>query len=86
MNALIVLGFIAAILYGIFIDGTFFKIYFALIAIYTVIFQFIFINRSHFTKRKNITVATWGGKYNRIKLIISRLDNSSMKDKKRILL
>jgi hypothetical protein len=38
MNALIVLGFIAAILYGIFVDGTYFKIYFALVAVYTVIF------------------------------------------------
>ena len=64
MNAFIILGFIAAILYGLFVDGTYFKIYFALIAIYIVFFQFIFINRSHLTKRKNITAVTWGGTKN----------------------
>ena len=61
MNALIILGFLAAILYGLFVDGTYFKIYFALVLIYIVIFNFIFINRAHVTKRKNITVATWNG-------------------------
>ncbi len=62
MNALIILGFIAAILYGIFVDGTYFKIYFALVLLYTVIFNFVFIRRSDFTKRKNITAVTWNGK------------------------
>lgn len=63
MNALIVLGFIAAILYGIFIDGTFFKIYFSLVFLYTVFFNYIFIRRSDLTKRKNITAVTWSGKF-----------------------
>jgi len=62
MNALIILGFISAMLYGILIDGTFFKIYFALIAIYTVIFQFIFVDRRNLPKRKNITAVTWASK------------------------
>lgn len=61
MNALIVIGFISAIIYGILVDGTFFKIYFALVALYTVIFQFVFINRKQIIKRKNITVSTWAG-------------------------
>lgn len=38
MNALIILGIIAGIIYGLFIDGTFFKIYFALVVAYIVIF------------------------------------------------
>jgi len=62
MNALIVLGFISAILYGILIDGTFFKIYFTLVFLYTVFFNYIFVRRSDLTKRKNITAVTWSGK------------------------
>lgn len=63
MNALIVLGFIAAIIYGILIDGTYFKIYFALVIFYTVIFNYVFIRRSDLIKRKNITAVTWSGIY-----------------------
>ncbi len=63
MNALIILGFLAAIIYGIFIDGTYFKIYFALVLLYTVIFNYVFIRRSDLIKRKNITAVTWSGKY-----------------------
>jgi len=62
MNALIILGFISAMLYGILIDGTYFKIYFAVIAIYTVIFQFIFVDRRNLPRRKNITAVTWASK------------------------
>lgn len=61
MNALIGLGFISAMLYGLFVDGTYFKIYFTLVFLYTVIFNFIFIRRTDFIKRKNITAVTWGG-------------------------
>lgn len=61
-NALIILGYIAAIVYGIFVDGTFFKIYFVLIALYTIIFNHLLIDKRHFTKRKNITVTSWSGK------------------------
>ena len=66
MNAFLGLGIIAAIFYGLFIDGTFFKIYFALVALYYVIFQNIFVDRSYIPKRKNITVSTWGGNYNQV--------------------
>ena len=61
MNALIILGFLAAIIYGLLIDGTYFKIYLGLVLIYTVIFNFILIRRKDFTKRKNITAVTWNG-------------------------
>eukprot|EP00347_Sterkiella_histriomuscorum_P023920 403332930 len=93
MNAFIILGFIAAILYGLFVDGTYFKIYFALIAIYIVFFQFIFINRSHLTKRKNITAVTWGAPTDPTSYIVIDFDctktiqylkkiNESQKDQK----
>lgn len=61
MNAFLVLGFIAGILYGIFIDGTFFKIYFALIMFYFVVFNNLLINKKDYTKRKNILATTWNG-------------------------
>ena len=62
MNALFGLGVVAAIIYSLFVDGTFFKIYLVLLISYVVIFQFIFINRADISKRKNLTIATWGCK------------------------
>ena len=61
MNALFGLGIVAAIIYTLLIDSTFFKIYLVLLIGYIVIFQFIFLKRGDLSKRKNITVATWGG-------------------------
>jgi hypothetical protein len=61
MNALMCLGLIAGILYGIFVDGTYFKIYFALVIIYTVVFNNLLVNKKDITKRKNILVTTWNG-------------------------
>lgn len=62
MNALLVLGYIAGLLYGLLIDGTFLKIYFALIIFYMIVFQNLLINKKHTTLRKNILVTSWGGK------------------------
>lgn len=62
MNALFGIGCVAGIIYGIFVDGTFFKIYFALIAFYTVVFNFLLIDRKQLTTRKNINATSWGGK------------------------
>ena len=59
MNALIVLAILTGIFYGIFIDGTFFKIYFALLVIYHVLTQVIFVNKKDIIKRKKITITTW---------------------------
>jgi undecaprenyl pyrophosphate phosphatase UppP len=61
MNAMITIGFIAAIFYGILVDGTFFKIYFVLLAIYTIGFKMLFIDSSHYNKRKNMNVTSWNG-------------------------
>jgi hypothetical protein len=52
---------LTAILYGIFIDGTFFKLYFVLLAIYTVVCNNLCINKKQITKRRNITITTWDG-------------------------
>jgi hypothetical protein len=62
MNALIGVGFAAGIVYGLLVDGTYFKIYFSILAVYTVIFNYIAIDRTLLTKRKNINVTSWSGK------------------------
>ena len=62
MNALIGVGFAAGVCYGLLVDGTYFKIYFAILAAYTVVCNYLTIDKSHFTKRKNINVTSWGGK------------------------
>ena len=62
MNALIGVGFVAGICYGILVDGTYFKIYFAVLALYTVVCNYLSIDKKHFTKRKNINVTSWSGK------------------------
>ena len=60
MNALNFLFLIAGLIYGVFVDGTFWKIYFVLVALYTA---FMLMNRtSENTKRKNIMISTWSGK------------------------
>ncbi len=60
MNALFGVGVVSAVVFGILVDGTFFKIYFAVLAIYTIVCNYILIDRSHITKRKNISVTSWG--------------------------
>ena len=62
MNAFFGIAIITGIIYGIFIDGTYFKIYFGLLAIYHVVTQHILINRKELTKRKGILVTSWDGK------------------------
>lgn len=62
MNALFGISIFTAILYGIFVDGTYFKIYFAVLALYYLVTQVILKNTKNITKRKNIMVATWSGK------------------------
>jgi hypothetical protein len=64
MNALIVVGFVAGIFYGLLVDGTYFKIYFTVLAFYTIVFNFFLIDHSKTTRRKNINVTSWGGKSN----------------------
>lgn len=57
MNALNFLFFVAGAIYGIFVDGTFWKIYFVLVALYTVFALMTRTNEN--TKRKNIMISTW---------------------------
>ncbi len=61
MNALFGIGVVSGIIYGLFIDGTFFKIYFAILLFYTIVFNNLLINKKQTTKRKNISATTWGG-------------------------
>ena len=56
---MIVIGCISGILYGIFEDGTFFKYYFALLFLYTVISRHFLIDHREVTKRKNMNVTCW---------------------------
>jgi hypothetical protein len=57
------IGFLSGIVYGIWIDGTFFKIYFTILALYTIVFNNLLINKKQTTKRKNIAATSWCGKY-----------------------
>ena len=69
MNALFGVGAVSGLLYGIFVDGTYFKIFFAVLIFYTVVFNNLLVNKKHTTKRKNIMATTWSG--NNFKSIIS---------------
>jgi Ca2+/Na+ antiporter len=62
-NAMIGIGFLSGIVYGIWIDGTFFKIYFTILALYTIVFNNLLINKKQTTKRKNIAATSWCSKY-----------------------
>lgn len=44
MNALIGVGFAAGVVYGILIDGTYFRIYFAILALYTIVCNYLSID------------------------------------------
>lgn len=61
MNALFGVGAVTGIVYGILVDGTFLKLYFALLAFYTVVFNIILIDKKQTTLRKNINVTSWNG-------------------------
>ena len=61
-NAFIGIGFVAGVLYGILIDGTFLIIYITLILVYMIVVENFLINRKDFNKRKNINVTSWNGK------------------------
>lgn len=61
-NAFIGIGFVAGVLYGILIDGTFLIIYITLILVYMIVVENFLISRKDFNKRKNINVTSWNGK------------------------
>lgn len=61
-NALVGVGIVTGILYGIFVDSTYFKIYLTVLLIYTVVFNFLLIDKKQSPKRKIITVTSWDGK------------------------
>ena len=61
MNALIGISIFTAFIYGILIDGTYFKIYFIVLAIYYLCTQ---IGTSKYnTPRTKINIATWTSIY-----------------------
>lgn len=62
MNALFGIAVVTGLIYGIFIDGTYFKIYLAVLAFYTIVFNYLLINKKQTTKRKNIMITTWNCK------------------------
>mmetsp|Transcript_1426 Transcript_1426/g.952 ORF Transcript_1426/g.952 Transcript_1426/m.952 type:complete len:220 (+) Transcript_1426:40-699(+) len=59
MNALLSLMIVAAMVYGIFVDGKFWKIYFALVFVYFVVTHFILRDARVNGKRKTILMSTW---------------------------
>ena len=62
MNALWGLLIVAGIIYGIAIDATLLKIYFALVAAYLVFVLLQRRNRDN-PKRKTLVISTWACKY-----------------------
>jgi hypothetical protein len=62
MNALFGVAVVTGLIYGIFVDGTYFKIYLAVLAFYTIVFNHLLINKKQTTKRKNIMITTWNCK------------------------
>ena len=61
MNALWGLFILAGIIYGLFIDGTFWKIYLVLVILYYV-FTMLYRDGRDNILRKTIMISTWGGK------------------------
>ena len=57
-NALVFLALMSGIIYGIAIDGTFWKIYSVLVAIYTV-FNLVIKDIKENPRRKSILISTW---------------------------
>ena len=64
MNALWGLFILASIIYGILIDGTFWKIYLSLVGVW---YLFVLLQRDKRDngKRKTMLISTWGGKYSK---------------------
>ncbi len=62
MNSFFGIGIIAAIVYAILIDFTYFKIYFAVLIAYIVLTQIGTLNRYN-NPRKKCNIATWNGKF-----------------------
>ena len=60
MNAMFGIGIVSGIIYGILVDGTYLKIYFGVMLVYTIVFTNLMINKKHYTLRKNINVTSWG--------------------------
>jgi hypothetical protein len=58
MNAMLVIGMIASVIYGVLVDGTWFKIYFILLFSYYVLTQIGRANKQN-TRRTKINIATW---------------------------
>ena len=58
MNAMLVIGLFASVIYGILIDGTWFKIYFILLFSYYVLTQIGRGNKQN-TRRTKVNIATW---------------------------
>jgi len=58
MNAMLVIGIITSMIYGVLIDGTWWKIYFILLFSYTVLTQ-IGRNSKANTRRTKVNISTW---------------------------
>ena len=58
MNAMLVFAIITSIIYGILVDGTWFKIYFILLFSYYVLTQLGRGNKYN-TRRTKVNIATW---------------------------
>lgn len=59
MNALLSLLIVTGMLYGILINGTFWKLYFALVTVYFIVTHFFLRNGRYNGKRKTILISTW---------------------------
>ncbi len=62
MNALWGLMILTGILYGCFVDATFWKLYGLVVLLYTI-FVNLQKNKRDNHRRKTLLISTWGGKY-----------------------
>ena len=60
MNAFFGLAIVAALVYGVVIDGTYFKIYIIILVAYIILTQLGTLSRYN-NKRKKCNIATWNG-------------------------
>lgn len=60
MNALLGLGILTGLLYSLFVDSTFFKLYVVIVVIYYVLTQLVFVERDPIKMRRSIMIGSWG--------------------------
>lgn len=70
LNAFFAIGYFSAAIYGMFIDGTYWKIYGVTFVLYLIFVTCTRVMRDN-TKRKTLLISTWNGKI-KVTLLLCR--------------